>query len=520
MFKNFSKKYDGKNGLIFILCISAVFKILLLLFNKPFNTDGVLYISAAQYFDSGHFREGLALFPMPLYSFLITSVHFFVPDWEAAAKLISIASVVLTTIPLYLLTTDLFNRRAAFWGCLAFAVSPLPNDWALDVIRGPVFVFFVLWAVYFAQNAIESKRPVFFFLTALFSCVSLLLRTEGVILIPFFFLFTMCLLLKKRDEKRPLIKGILTWMALLTIFAGICFWITRMSEIPFNRFDKVAEKTENTLKMDFLDNYYLIYDQLKDMEKLSPFPCGRQNFAEIARHFMPVIYLLGLLQIFVKVLFPLFLIPLFWTYRHIFERRQVFVFALVCFYLLIIYVTLIDRDFMQRRFLFAPVALAYPWVGLGMERIFNRLKSSSKPKVYLVIFLAVFVFSPVFKCVYSVAKTDNVLRQAGQWMATNVTLTKTKLMTNDARAPFFAGMKINEYFIYKHNANKYDFSAMEKFALEKQVDILFIKVPKKRSASLSHISYYKQIKKFTGKKRNVYIYCSPAFCKNTLSTAS
>ena len=76
-------------------------------------------------------------------------------------------------------------------------------------------------------------------------------------------------------------------------------------------------------------------------------------------------------------------------------------------------------------------------------------------------------------------------------------------------------MKINEYFIYKHNANKYDFTAMEKFALKKQVATLCIKVPRKRNASLNQISYYKQIKKFTGKDRNVYIYCSPTFFKNT-----
>ena len=516
MLKNFSKKYDSKNGLIITLCISAVFKISLLLFNKPFNTDGVLYISAAQYFASGNFSDGLALFPMPLYSLMITSVHFFVPNWEIAAKLISFTSMVLATIPLYFLTIHLFSRRAAFWACLAFAVSPLPNDWALDVIRGPVFVFFVLWTVYFAQNAIESKKPIFFFLTALFSCVSFLLRIEGAILILFFFFFIMWLILIKKKERPPLFKGLFTWMIFLLIFASICFLATRMSGADFTRFDTLAEKTEKTLQMNFLDNYHLIYDQLKDMEKISPFPYGRQNFAEIARHFMPVIYLLGLLQVFIKVLFPFFIIPLFWAYRHPLKERQAFVLVLICFYLLIIYFTLIDRDFMQRRFLFAPAALAYPWIGLGLERMFNRLTRSSRPKIYFTVFLAFFIVSPVFKSVHSVVKADNVLRKSGQWMATNGILTKTKIITNDARAPFFAGIKIDEYLIYKNKTDKYDFAAMEKFALEKQVDILFIKVPRKRSASLNQISYYKIIKKFTGKDRNIYIYCSPALCKNIL----
>ena len=206
MFEKLSNWYEGKNGFIFTLCISAALKTIVALFNKPFNSDGVLYISAAQYFATGHFKEGLDLFPMPLYSLIITAVHFIVPNWEVAAKLISITSMVLATIPLYLLTTELFNRKAAFWACLAFAVSPLPNDWAVDVIRGPIFVFFVLWAVYFAQNAIISKRPIFFFLTAFFSCVSLFLRIEGVIIIPFFFFFTMCLILIKREKESLYLK--------------------------------------------------------------------------------------------------------------------------------------------------------------------------------------------------------------------------------------------------------------------------------------------------------------------------
>ena len=145
----------------------------------------------------------------------------------------------------------------------------------------------------------------------------------------------------------------------------------------------------------------------------------------------------------------------------------------------------------------------------------KRLKRSSKPKIYFIVFLAFFIVAPVFKCVHSVAKTDNVLRKSGNWLASNKMLLKGKLLTNDSRALFFAGMKINEYFIYKHNANKYDFAAMEKFALKKQVATLCIKVPRKRNASLNQISYYKQIKKFTGKDRNVYIYCSPTFFKNT-----
>jgi len=138
---------ETKKGLFFVLGLSAVMKvsILIALSGKAINNDGLLYISAAQQFASGHFKEGLALYPMPLYSFFITIVHFLISDWVLAARLISLLFLVLTIIPLYLVSRDLFDNRIAFWGCLAFALAPLPNSWVAYATRGPVFIFFFAW---------------------------------------------------------------------------------------------------------------------------------------------------------------------------------------------------------------------------------------------------------------------------------------------------------------------------------------------------------------------------------------
>jgi hypothetical protein len=507
MFEKFSKWYEDKNGFIFALSTSAALKIILALFNRPFNSDGVLYITAAQHFAAGHFKEGLALFPMPLYSLLIAMVHFPVPNWEVAAKLISLTSVVLATIPLYLLTVDLFNRRVAFWACLLLAVSPLPNDWAVDVVRGPVFVFFFLWAVYFAVKTIDTPKPVLFLLTAICSCLAFLSRVEGIILFPFFFCFTMGLVILKKKERIPVVKGVSTWAAFLVFLMVMALAIGGKGG-NFNRLDEVVKKTQSVMELSFLDNYRIIYSQLEEMEKNSPYPTGRQNFAETARHFMPVIYLLGLLQIFVKVLFPLFLIPLFLGFRHSFKRTHIFILGLAGAYLLMVFYTYVERDFMQRRFLFAPVVLFYPWVALGVERIFNRLKSSSKPKIYLIVFMLVFFVTPVLICIQSVVKADNVIRASGKWLASQEVLDDAKLITNETRAAFFAGRKNGTYIAFQ--GDKYDFSAVEKLAIKEQADLLLIKVPVKKKALLKDFFHYKQLKKFTGKRRDVYIYGSPS----------
>ncbi len=166
--KHFSKWTERKEALYFLLCFSALLKLSITLSNNVINSDGILYIAAAQEFATGHFSEGLALFPLPLYPYLLSVIHNFVPNWIIAARFISITTLVLAVIPLYLLTNDLFNRKAAFWGSLAFSLAPVPNGWAMDVIRGPAFVFVFAWAVYFAQRTIQSSRLLYFLMAVFF----------------------------------------------------------------------------------------------------------------------------------------------------------------------------------------------------------------------------------------------------------------------------------------------------------------------------------------------------------------
>ncbi len=89
------------------------------------NFDGEIYIAAARKYAEGMYREGLAIYPMPLYPYLIALVHRIIPNWILAGRLISYFSMTLTVIPLYLLSKDLFDRRAAFWAFIAF--TPLPE---------------------------------------------------------------------------------------------------------------------------------------------------------------------------------------------------------------------------------------------------------------------------------------------------------------------------------------------------------------------------------------------------------
>ncbi len=506
MLQNLSNWTETKKAFLFVLLISTVLKVSLAIPDTVMNHDGVLYISAAQHFASGNFKEGMALSSMPAYPFLIAIIHFIGPNWVAAGKLISVITSILVLIPLYLLAKDLFNRKAAFWACLAFAVAPFPNGCAAEIIRGPSFLFLMACAVYFSVRAIQSTRLVFFLTAALFVWASIFFRIEGVIFIPLYFFFLAGLAIWKHGEKGPLIKGIIIWIAFPLVAAGVLFALPEATSAKM--MSQLTQKLYDLIHMRFLNNYHSIYDQLKALENASPYPSGNQNLAEIARHFMPVLYFFGLIECLVKVIFPLFVIPLFWSFRHSLTRTRLFVLILTVAYLLMVYYTLLENDFIQSRFLLTPAFLLYPWIGMGLERIFNFLIRSSRPGIFTTVLVIVLFVSPVYKSVRHVWKQDNIIAKSGKWLADKEGLRKAGIITNDPRIPFYAGR--GKDFLNYPNLN-HDYTAMQRAALKNGMDLLVIRTSVKKKKLIPHLQVYKKLKEFAGKKDVVIIYRSPEF---------
>ena len=510
---------ETKRGLYFILGFSAIIKIsaLIALSDKAINNDGLLYISAAQQFALGHFKEGLALYPMPLYSFLITIVHFLISDWVLAARFISLIFLILTIIPLYLISKDLFDKRIAFWGCLAFALAPLPTSWVVYVTRGPVFIFFFAWAVYFALKAIRLKKPGFFVLTAVFSWFSILLRLEGIIFIPAFFFFLLYFAILNLQEKNFFLKGILIWISFPVIILGILFVAMGAEGISFNRMEQVVQVLRDTANLSFLDNYRLIYDHLKQVENSPPFSGAHYSFAENARNFMPVIYLLGFFKAFIKALFPLFIIPFFLGFKHSLTRSQILVLFIVVSFLLVFYYSLIVRDFISPRFLFIPSFLLFPWIGAGMERMVIFLKQSSKPKILSTVFIVIFILVPVGKIANSCEEHDNTISIAGKWLGKDPKFNNARIITNDLRIPFYAGRELyssREKNLVKYKNSNHDYVDMEQFATANQADLIIIRLSKKEKNLLPAFKHFIKIKEFLGKKRIAVIFSSKEFFGN------
>ncbi|MBW2644249.1 MAG: glycosyltransferase family 39 protein [Deltaproteobacteria bacterium] len=456
---------------------------------------------------------------MPLYPVLIAIVHLIIPNWVMAARLISYTSLVLLVIPLYHIINHLFGRGAAFWGCFAFVLAPIPNGWVVDVIRGPSFVFVFAWAVYFALLAVCSKGMKgikYFFIAAFFGWLAVCLRIEGIIFIPFYFLFLLGLTISKNRERPYFLKGILIWIIFPLFLSSILLVFFGTEIMSYNRWGEVWFGVNDIFHLEFLDNYYRIYGHLKTIENSPPMYGWHQNFAGIARHYILVIYFFELLRTLIKVIFPFFVVSLIWGFRDSLSRSRLFLLLLVFVYLFMIYYSFVTKGFIQKRFLFFPAFLLYVWIGRGIERMFMLARQSVRPQLFAVVFTVLFFISPVYKSVHFIGKQDNVINRTGKWLATRPEFAEAKIATNDPRILFYAGRKTfggntKDFLPYAKLIHEY--SSIEQLAAKNRKDILIIGISSKGKDMLSGFKHYKKVKEFTGKKKIVAVFCSTEFFK-------
>jgi asparagine N-glycosylation enzyme membrane subunit Stt3 len=269
---NSFRQAETRRDLVILLLFSAIFKVILSLFIGVINHDGVLYLTAAQKIAGGHFKEALDIYGMPLYPLLIALAHYVVPNWIAAARLVSIAASIFTIIPLYLLTKEIFYRKAALWACAAFALLPLSNHLSVEVARGPLFLFFFAFATYFALRSINSKKLIHFSLSSLLCLLSILCRIEGVVLFIAYILFVFYLFLRNPREGTPLLKGVLLYISipLFPLILGSLIFEGGWS-LAFNRMDEVIREIKGFFGLGFLDNYKSIYNLLETLETSLPY---------------------------------------------------------------------------------------------------------------------------------------------------------------------------------------------------------------------------------------------------------
>ncbi|MCK5100286.1 MAG: glycosyltransferase family 39 protein [Desulfobacteraceae bacterium] len=501
------------------ILISIIMKLVLLLFlyNSPINNDGTLYINAAKQYAMGNFAAGLAYYPMPAYPLLLSFVHIVIPGWIMTGYFISMVSMVLVTIPLYYLTKTMFGVKAGFFTCIIFAFLPRMNEWSMNISRDPLFAFLFILCAYCALKFILERNLFLFGATFVLAWCATLVRIEGVIFIVFYFLALAYFAIVDKENRSCYGSRALIWIGIPIGIALLALFSSGIRGIAVNRFDYVFAELSMFFSGEFLTKPTAIYHFLSEAMTHPPFYDGHYSFAALCRHFMPVIYIFGILQILVKILFPLSFIPLYVGFKN---RRKPFdnndnacsgkfILWICILYIGLGYYFLIDHDFIATRYLIIPAFLLLPWIGHGLVILYEKINASPK-KTMIIALILIIILAPAAKTFKLISSRETIVVTTAKWLKDNDKTAKMQIVSNNRKDAFYIELEAEDNSNWKthfYNQRKRKaLQSIEEFALEKNAQIIVFKTKTKYADKVETFQFYQKINSFVGKKYTIFIY--------------
>lgn len=418
--------------------------------NPVVNRDAAVYIAAAQKFSAGQYSEMLQHYPMPVYPVLLALVHALVPDWILAGRLLSTIPLVLCILPLYLLSARLFGRSSAIAAAMLFAVLPVFNEAATEIIRDPLFLFLSLLSLALVAESIYRNYLLVFAAGMACAVFGALVRIEGIallVLLPALYLWHV----QPQLNKRSLLRIIMFFLSPFVLL-GLVLW--GFAELGLESMSRIPEAfiwIRGLLTFNLFDNYQALQETLKAFEQQTPGAGFRNNLIETARHYAPIVYILGLAEILVKGIFPTSLIAL-WGLRyrhrgaqHIANSTST---ALLSWpwgmFVILNLLFCLAYNFTTTRYMWIPIVLTLPTVGLGICILWQRFHKRLAPVVFLTI---MFFVAPALKSVSDVPESDTVIKEAGQWILRNDPEQKHNVLFNDRRLALYTDRLDSKNFI-------------------------------------------------------------------------
>ncbi len=490
------------------IAVSLLVKLILLsiLHQDAINMDGILYINAARQYAAGNMAAGLAIYPMPAYPMLIALTHTIIPNWIIAGYFISVISMVLATIPLYQLTKNMFGMKEAFWASLIFALLPKMNAWALYVSRDPLFLLISAWFVYVGLKSSRKTDLFLFGTTFVLAWISILIRIEGLIFIFFYAGVLLYRAVTATDHKGRYYLKLLIWVGIPLGIGLTTLGFMGFHDIGVNRFDQVYLWSVSLFNGDFLNRYFQIYHFFSEAEKHPPFSGWHYNFAALSRHYLLAIYMMGLMEILLKLIFPLSCIPLYIALKERFTAQGKFILWLCFLFIGVVYCSILTRDFVATRFLMMPAFLLLPWVGAGTNKLW--IKGTGAPhKTLTLIIVFSLILAPAVKTLSLIGLNDNTIPCAVKWLAENNSTENMHIVTNDKKVPFYAGMETENkpnwnIQVYENN----DLKALQTFAMDQKATIIILKRRFKKDHDMPGFDFYEKIATFVNGAKDTSIY--------------
>ena len=203
--------------LIMIIIFGIIIRVIAILNLNIINPDGVVYIQQARTLLSGNFADlfSCELGYLPLSTVFIAGAYLITGNWIFAAHGISCLFGSALLIPLAMILRCFFERRIVFLGVATFSVLPIFIFISVNVIKEPVFIFFVTSGFYFFIRYLDEYKKNLLIYSSLCLVLGVWARIEGFFIIPIVAVFIIIYCHKEKFSHLLLFSA----LPLLSLFA-------------------------------------------------------------------------------------------------------------------------------------------------------------------------------------------------------------------------------------------------------------------------------------------------------------
>lgn len=384
------------------------------------NPDGVHYIYQARAIYYGQWSKLTAchLNYISVLPFLIASSFAVVRDWIIAGRMVTFVFSTATLIPLFFILKRFLNKTACHLTVLVYAFIPVLVNRTSDVVRGPIFWFFLCLGMLYFVRQWDGEHQDRYQKNLVLSCLCFLLatwtRTEGAYAI----IVSWAYLLLTRSDHR--FRRVLTFSIpiVLIIAAGATsFALIDTLAGHHLRLDRiVGELTQ------FIPTYQALRGQLKDLIS--------QNtdwMAEFLRHVRTLVWFMPLSIIF-NYIWESFFYPFALIYfigfigirQRLQSNRHIAYFLwLSIFGLAVLYIHLLTNWLIFHRFMVILILPGCIFIGFGIDNIIDYIKRKFRMRhgVAAGVMVALIILSGLPKNLIHREKDKYIYQQAGQIIA-------------------------------------------------------------------------------------------------------
>ena len=368
---------------IFVLCFAFALRLFSFLFTAVINQDGVLYIHQARaiYYGLWDSILGCGIGYLSNYSIFIVGAYAVVRDWVIAAKSVSLLFGTLTLVPLYLLLREFFRKQIVFSACLAFALIPVFVDKSVDVVRDPVYWFFLVFGLYFFVAQIGKRNRLYLILSSISLLMAAWARVEAVLFIAVTFIYLVFSREERKAERLSLLAIPITAAILLCIAGSIVFNIAGDDLLRINEI-----KSRLSAPLFQYSNLRAELSELMNQPPGSTVP----GFLHKARNLAWLVALGTIVKYAITAYFyPFFLLVLIglagiWA-KVKQDQRILYLVILSASALILLYIQVLQTWMIFNRMFALFILPSFILIGFGIERTIGFLQSKFQLREYIAI---------------------------------------------------------------------------------------------------------------------------------------